>query len=272
MERLRLRQQQPITLNDPSGTDPCPGGGGGCGFDDTPDHVKDPGACTTANACEHHQDTDGSGTGGIGKDSGGGSDGKGIGGNGGGRGDGDGTVRVGRRMRQPEYTQMLNTGMVQEGSGGFTYVVYPASKEGFTPNRPGSIYVEFGSSRARFLDCRGEEREIGGRMLRNEALLSVVMKAAIEAEAYALPPGASGSLSRPPEDRRDYSVTWQVACEGRNGQLTVWDDGNAEVDLIDMESMEDEAEHLQLDSSDDVAVAVAKVVEWMKRSPVLEQP
>ncbi|RSM60319.1 hypothetical protein DMB66_24705 [Actinoplanes sp. ATCC 53533] len=72
----------PITLSDPSGTDPCPGGGGGCGYDDTPEHVKDPGSCGSANSCEHHQETDGSGTGGIAKGSGGG-DGGGRGGSGG---------------------------------------------------------------------------------------------------------------------------------------------------------------------------------------------
>ncbi len=46
----------PVTYSDPSGLDPCPGGGGGCGYDDTPEHVQDPGACTTSNTCEHKQE------------------------------------------------------------------------------------------------------------------------------------------------------------------------------------------------------------------------
>ena len=72
----------PITLSDPAGTDPCPGGGGGCGYPDTPSYVQNPGACGSANSCEQHQRQDGNGTGGISKGGGGGSS-SGRGGSGG---------------------------------------------------------------------------------------------------------------------------------------------------------------------------------------------
>ncbi|MET8151340.1 polymorphic toxin-type HINT domain-containing protein [Actinoplanes sp. NPDC049668] len=57
----------PVTLSDPTGTDPCPGGGGGCGYPDTPTHVSNPGACGSANSCEQHQRVDGNGGGTTGK-------------------------------------------------------------------------------------------------------------------------------------------------------------------------------------------------------------
>ena len=77
----------PITQSDPTGTDPCPGGGGGCGYDDTPGHVQNPGACGSANSCEQHQNLDGYGTSGISGSSGGsGGGGSGRGGSGGNNG------------------------------------------------------------------------------------------------------------------------------------------------------------------------------------------
>jgi hypothetical protein len=64
---------------------------------------------------------------------------------------GDDLVRVGRWMSQNEYDRMLRTGMVQPGAGGLTYVVHPASADGFIPNRPGSVYAEFDVPRSSLL-------------------------------------------------------------------------------------------------------------------------
>ncbi|MBM2623800.1 hypothetical protein JIG36_50760 [Actinoplanes sp. LDG1-06] len=72
----------PITHSDPSGLDPCPGGGGGCGYPDTPEHVQNPGACGSANSCEHKQNTEGSGSTGKSGGSGGGGGRGGSGNNG----------------------------------------------------------------------------------------------------------------------------------------------------------------------------------------------
>ncbi|MER7132165.1 TreTu family toxin [Streptosporangium saharense] len=55
----------------------------------------------------------------------------------------DELVRVGRWMSPREYKAMLETGMVQSGGDDRTYVVHPPSKDGFKPNRRGSLYVEF---------------------------------------------------------------------------------------------------------------------------------
>jgi hypothetical protein len=51
-----------------------------------------------------------------------------------------------------------------------------------------------------------------------------------------------------------------------DAQLTVWSDGNAELDLTDLDNMEHRVEHRQMDSFDDVANAVAMAVEWMTRN------
>ncbi|WP_456243094.1 TreTu family toxin [Streptomyces gardneri] len=52
-------------------------------------------------------------------------------------------VTVGRWMSGAEHQAMMETGMVQRGGGGFTYVVYPASRDAYISARPGSVYAEF---------------------------------------------------------------------------------------------------------------------------------
>ena len=52
-------------------------------------------------------------------------------------------VTVGRWMSPAEYQSMVDTGMVQAGGGGFSYVVYPADQNAYISARPGSVYAEF---------------------------------------------------------------------------------------------------------------------------------
>ncbi|APU19207.1 DNRLRE domain-containing protein [Actinoalloteichus sp. GBA129-24] len=63
--------------------------------------------------------------------------------NSGGHSPDDGMVTVGRWMSGAEHQAMMETGMVQRGGGGFTYVVYPASRDAYISARPGSVYAEF---------------------------------------------------------------------------------------------------------------------------------
>ncbi|WP_420719766.1 hypothetical protein [Streptomyces sp. NRRL WC-3618] len=53
-------------------------------------------------------------------------------------------VTVGRWMSGAEHQAVMETGMVQRGGGGFTYVAYPASRDAYISARPGSVYAEFG--------------------------------------------------------------------------------------------------------------------------------
>ncbi|MGW7176580.1 TreTu family toxin [Streptomyces xanthophaeus] len=55
----------------------------------------------------------------------------------------DGMATVGRWMSGAEHRAMMETGMVQRGGGGFTYVVYPANRDAYISARPGSVYAEF---------------------------------------------------------------------------------------------------------------------------------
>lgn len=53
-------------------------------------------------------------------------------------------ITVGRWMSQAEYSKMENTKMVQEGAGGTTYILYPASPNSYAKQAaPGSVYAEF---------------------------------------------------------------------------------------------------------------------------------
>jgi len=54
------------------------------------------------------------------------------------------SVRVGRWMSPAEYTEMVNTGIVQESWSSQTYVANPADPEAFRKQaKPGAVYVEF---------------------------------------------------------------------------------------------------------------------------------
>ena len=56
---------------------------------------------------------------------------------------GGGLTRVGRWMSQGEFDAMSETGLVQEGAGGRTYVVNPANPAAYQSAAPGSVYSEF---------------------------------------------------------------------------------------------------------------------------------
>jgi hypothetical protein len=46
-------------------------------------------------------------------------------------------------MSSDEYDQMVESGQVQEGAGGRTYVVKPADPEGYTGAPSGSVFERF---------------------------------------------------------------------------------------------------------------------------------
>jgi hypothetical protein len=46
-------------------------------------------------------------------------------------------------MDQGEYDQMVESGRVQEGAGGRTYVVRPGEPSGYTGAPPGSFFARF---------------------------------------------------------------------------------------------------------------------------------
>jgi hypothetical protein len=46
-------------------------------------------------------------------------------------------------MDPGEYDQMVESGRVQEGAGGRTYVVHPAEPSGYTGAPPGSVFARF---------------------------------------------------------------------------------------------------------------------------------
>lgn len=54
-----------------------------------------------------------------------------------------GVTRVGRWMSQGEFDTMSETGLVQEGAEGRTYVVNPANPAAYQSAAPGSVYSEF---------------------------------------------------------------------------------------------------------------------------------
>jgi len=57
---------------------------------------------------------------------------------------GEDLIRVGRWMSSEEHGAMVDSGMVQEGGGGTTYVAHPADPAAYgSEAAPGSRYVEF---------------------------------------------------------------------------------------------------------------------------------
>jgi hypothetical protein len=86
-----------------------------------------------------------------------------------------------------------------------------------------------------------------------------------QAKSESLPRDATCRILRPPDDQRDFSITWQVELGYLDAQLSVWSDGNAELDLVDLKNMEDQVEHLDINDLSDVTAAISMVVEWMTR-------
>ncbi|MFI8254998.1 hypothetical protein [Streptomyces filamentosus] len=85
--------------------------------------------------------------------------------------------------------------------------------------------------------------------------------------------GVKSKIRRPDNDYLlNKSAAWTVEAEDLGGEVTVWEDGSSELDLIDFATGDVHSEHRQLDDLESVQVAVEAVRDWVagRRLPVAE--
>lgn len=99
--------------------------------------------------------------------------------------------------------------------------------------------------------------------LRGIALLEAVRMAISRIEPGGALSIADSSVSDSPDSWSNRSVSWEVAAGDLAAQMVVWEDGNAELDLVNMATVEARSEHRQIDDTSDVQSAVKTVCDWL---------
>src|SRR5438128_528532 len=69
--------------------------------------------------------------------------------------------------------------------------------------------------------------------------------------------------TRSSEDWPNRSVSWTLELEDLGGQITAWEDGTAELDLVDMARGGSRSEHRQLGDLEDIRGAIDSISAWV---------
>jgi hypothetical protein len=106
-------------------------------------------------------------------------------------------------------------------------------------------------------------------MLRGSPFLAAALDVIAQVESDGSLVGAPSTTKRSPEDWPNRSVSWTIEVGDLGGQITAWEDGSSELDLVDMAGGDAYSEHRQLDDLDDIQLAVEAVRNWVveRRSP-----
>lgn len=109
-------------------------------------------------------------------------------------------------------------------------------------------------------------------MLRGSLLLAATLEAVTQIQSEESLVGAESTTKRSPDNWPNRSVSWTVEVGALGGQVTVWEDGSSELDLIDMVAGDAHSEHRQLDDLDGIQVVVEVVRDWVvgRRLPAAE--
>ncbi|HZM77681.1 MAG TPA: hypothetical protein VFC19_18345 [Candidatus Limnocylindrales bacterium] len=100
-------------------------------------------------------------------------------------------------------------------------------------------------------------------MLRGSPLLSAVLEVISRVESGNISPLAALATEQTPEHWLNRSVTWTIEMGDLGAQITVWEDGSAELDLVNMAIPEAQSEHLELNSQMELELAVNRARDWV---------
>ncbi len=106
-------------------------------------------------------------------------------------------------------------------------------------------------------------------MLRGVPLLAAVLEVIEEAKSGGSLARASSRITRSPEDWPKSSVSWTLELDDLGGQITAWEDGVAELDLVDMVQGDARSEHRQLGDIEDIRGAIETIYVWVVGKPCL---
>lgn len=104
-------------------------------------------------------------------------------------------------------------------------------------------------------------------MLDGSTLLTAALELISRVEADELPSSAVSTIKHAPEYWIKRSVSWTLEIGDRGAQMTIWEDGDAEIDLVDMATLEAKAEHRKLHSMDDIRRAIETARDWVREEP-----
>ena len=103
-------------------------------------------------------------------------------------------------------------------------------------------------------------------MLRGSELLEYVRGWVSRAEHDSADPSVNSEIEESPDDRNPRSIRWILESPAMMGQIIFWEDGQSELDLIDVATAEARSEHWQIDSPQELERALDAVREWVIRS------
>jgi hypothetical protein len=75
----------------------------------------------------------------------------------------------------------------------------------------------------------------------------------------------SSEIEVSPLDRNPRCISWILESPDFVGQIVIWGDGQAEVDLADIATGEIRSEHRQIDDHDELASILGAVQDWVVR-------
>jgi hypothetical protein len=103
-------------------------------------------------------------------------------------------------------------------------------------------------------------------MLRGSELLGAVRGWISRAEHVSTGSDVSSEIEESPGDRNPRSIRWVLESPEMMGQIILWEDGQSELDLIDVATAEVHSEHQQIDSQQELDRVLEIVREWVIRS------
>jgi len=99
-------------------------------------------------------------------------------------------------------------------------------------------------------------------MLRGSSLLTAVLDG-ISRATDMLPPSADSRIEQTPDHWLNRSVSWAVEVGDLGAQMVVWEDGTAELDLVDMGTVDAHSEHLEINGPIEIELVTNKVLDWV---------
>lgn len=99
--------------------------------------------------------------------------------------------------------------------------------------------------------------------LTGTALLDAVRDAISRIESVGMTSIVDSSVSASPESWTNRSVSWEVVVGDLAAQLVIWEDGNVELDLVNMAAIEAKTENRHVDEQSDLDDLLSEVCDWV---------
>ena len=103
--------------------------------------------------------------------------------------------------------------------------------------------------------------------LRGPDLLEAAQDSISRIEIALTNQAITSEVAGSPEDRSPRSIRWILEGSEMMGQIVLWEDGQAELDLADVATGDVKAEHRQIEDQLGLQRALSAVRDWVTRKP-----